>query len=69
MGPAPWALELYQGSSRCTWHARHVQRQHPTQRGKLPPGFGRLRLGSARLTRSLSQPEHERARQQRPRSA
>jgi hypothetical protein len=21
------------GSSRCTWHARHVQRQHPTQRG------------------------------------
>jgi hypothetical protein len=25
--------ELYLGTSRCTWHARHVQREHPTQRG------------------------------------
>jgi len=22
---------------RLTWHARHVQRQNPTQRGMLPP--------------------------------
>src|SRR5215217_6776329 len=25
--------ELYLGTSRCTWRACHVQRQHPTQRG------------------------------------
>jgi hypothetical protein len=27
--------ELYLARSRCTWHARHVQRQRPTQRGIL----------------------------------
>src|SRR5215203_1662361 len=26
-------LRLYPGSSRCTWHACHVQREYPTQRG------------------------------------
>src|SRR6188472_1043413 len=27
--------KLYLGSSRCTWHAPHVQREHPTLRGML----------------------------------
>jgi hypothetical protein len=27
--------ELYQACSRCAWHARHAQREHPTQRGIL----------------------------------
>jgi hypothetical protein len=27
--------ELYLPCSRCTWHARHVQREDPTQRGML----------------------------------
>jgi hypothetical protein len=31
---------LYQASSRCTWHACRVQRQHPTQRGMLTSSGG-----------------------------
>jgi hypothetical protein len=34
----------YPGCSRCTWHARHVQRRHPTQRGMLKAR--RIRQGS-----------------------
>jgi hypothetical protein len=28
---------VYPACSRCTWHARRVQREHPTQRGMLTP--------------------------------
>ena len=27
--------QLYLACSRCTWHAPHVQRERPTQRGML----------------------------------
>jgi pyruvate,water dikinase len=33
----PDSFRLYPDSSRCAWHARWVQRDHPTQRG-IPAG-------------------------------
>src|SRR5215213_7927903 len=32
--------ELYLASSCCAWHARHVQQEHPTQRGTFTSGGG-----------------------------
>ncbi len=62
LGAVPRFLTLYLACTPCTASASHAA-------WETAAGFGRLRLGLARLTRSLSQPKHERARQQRPRSA